>query len=95
MSRFLGSYHNTPHTVTGSTLAEMLPGRSPRTRLSLVHPCLSDHLTQKAETSVGDKQPRQFVVNQQVAVCDLQPHCPAKWYRTTILKWLDLLHMKS
>ena len=57
----------------------------------MVHPCLSDRLTQKAEASVGDKQPRRFVINQQVAVRDFRPHCPAKWYRTTILKCLGPL----
>ena len=57
ISRFLASYRNTPHTVTGRAPAEILLGRSPRTRLSLVHPCLSDHLTQKAEANVGEKQP--------------------------------------
>ena len=88
ISRFLASYRNTPHTVTGRTPAEILLGRSPRTRLSLVHPCLSDHLTQKAEASVGSRQPRQFKVNQKVLVRDFRPHCPTKWYQTTILKCL-------
>ena len=86
VSQFLASYRNTPHTVTGRTPPEVLLGRSPRTRLSLVHPCLLDRLTQEAEASVGDKQPRWFVINQQVAVRDFRPHCPDKWYRTTILK---------
>ena len=70
ISQFLASYRNTPHTVTGRTPAEVLLGRSTRTRLALVHPCLSDRLTQKAEASVGDKHPRWFVINQQVAVRD-------------------------
>ena len=91
ISRFLASYRNTPHTVTGRTPAEILLGRSPRTRLSLVHPCLSGHLTQKAEDSVGSKQPRQFKVNQKVLVRDFRPHCPTKWYQTTILKCLGPL----
>ena len=59
----------------------------------MVHPCLSDQLTQKAEdsTSVGDKQPIKFVINQQVAVRDFRRHRPAKWYQTTILKCLGPL----
>ena len=89
ISRFqLASYRNTPHTVTGRTPTEILLGRSPRTCLSLVHPCLSDHLTQKAEANVGKKQPRQFTVNQKVLVLDFRPHCSTKWY---VLKHLGLL----
>ena len=91
ISKFLASYHNTPHSVTGRTPAEILLGRSPRTRLSLVHPCLSDHLTQKAEANVGTKQPRQFKENQKVVVRDFRPHRPAKWYQSTILKCLGPL----
>ena len=49
ISRFLASYRNTPHTVTGRTPVEILLGRSPRTRLSQVHPCLADTLAQKKE----------------------------------------------
>ena len=33
ISRFLASYRNTPHTVTGRTATETLLGRSPCTRL--------------------------------------------------------------
>ena len=91
ISKFLASYRNTPHSVTGRTPAEILLGRSPRTRLSLVHPCLSDHLTQKAEANVGTKQPRQFKENQKVVVRDFRPHRPAKWYQSTILKRLGPL----
>ena len=78
ISQFLASYRNTPHTITNRTPAEILLGRSPRTRLSLVHPCLSNRLIQKAKASVGNKRPRQFVVNEKVAVRDFRPHSPAK-----------------
>ena len=91
ISRFLASYRNTPHTVTGRTPAEILLGRSPRTRLSQVHPCLADTLAQKTEEGVGSKQPRQFKENQKVLVRDFRPHCPSKWYLTTILKCLGSL----
>ena len=37
ITRFLASYRNTPHTVTSRTLTEVLLGRLPHTRLSLVH----------------------------------------------------------
>ena len=94
ISKFLASYCNTPLTVTGRTPAEMLLGRSPRTRLSQVHPCLADTLTQKTEESVGSKQPRQFKEKQKVLVCDFWPHCPSKWYQTTILKCLESLTYK-
>ena len=56
------------HTITGRIPTEVLLGRSPCTKQSLVQPCLSDHLTPIAEASVGDKQLGQIVINQQVAV---------------------------
>ena len=71
--QYLASYCNTPHTITNRIPAEILLGRSLRARLSLVHPHLSDHLTQKVEAIFGNKQPRQFVVNEKVAVRDFQP----------------------
>ena len=85
----MASYRNTPHIITSRT--KVLLGRSPRTRVSLVHPCLSDRLTQKAEASVGSRQPSKFDVNQKVVVCDFQPHCPDKWYKATISKCLGPL----
>jgi len=53
ISHFLANYRNMPHSITGRTPVEVLLGRFPHTRLSLVHPCLSDRLNAKAEEQVG------------------------------------------
>ena len=45
IAKFLMSYRNTPHSVTGKTPAEVLLRRSPRTRLSLIHPCMSQRMS--------------------------------------------------
>ena len=42
VAKFLASYRFTPHTVTCRTPAEILLGRLPRTRLSLIHVCHSE-----------------------------------------------------
>lgn len=91
VSRFLASYRNTPHSITGRTPAEILLGRSPRTRLSLVHPCLSDRLNAKAEAQVGDKPPRSFSVDQEVSVRDLRPNSVNKWRKGKVTKRLGTL----
>ena len=57
ISGFLASYRNAPHSITGRTPADILLGRSPHTRFSLVHPCLSERLDAKAEAQVGEKPP--------------------------------------
>ena len=41
IAKFVASYRNTPHSITGRMPAEILLGRSPRTCLSLIHPCMS------------------------------------------------------
>ena len=57
IAKFLTSYRNTPHSVMGRTPAEVLLGRSPRTRLSLIHPCMSQRLSVATEERVGDQSP--------------------------------------
>ena len=91
ISCFLASYRNTPHSITGRTPAEILLGRSPRTRLSLVHPCLSDRLSAKTEAKVGDKLPRSFSVDQQVFVRYLRPNSTDKWRKGKVTKCLGTL----
>ena len=91
ISRFLASYRNTPHSITGRTPAEVLLGRSPRTRLSLVHPCLSDRLNAKAEEQVGSQPPQSFANNQQVLIRDLRPKATEKWRRGKVTKRLGTL----
>ena len=41
IAKFLAVYRSTPHSVTGRAPAELLLGRLPRTRLLLIHPCVS------------------------------------------------------
>ena len=49
LSKFLASCRNTPHSVTGRTPAEIVLGRAPRTRLSLVHPCMAQRMSIASE----------------------------------------------
>ena len=43
------AYRNTPHTVTGKTLAEVFLRRAPRTRLYLLKPSLKAQVEKKQE----------------------------------------------
>lgn len=47
VSRFLFAYRNTPHTTTGSSPAELLFSRRPRTRLDLIRPSVEAHVVKK------------------------------------------------
>ena len=58
LSRFLFRYRITPHTTTGQTPAELLMGRLPRSRLSLVRPDLSDRITMKQSRQAQDHDRR-------------------------------------
>ena len=60
IAKFLATYRNTPHVTTGKTPAELLLKRSPRTRLSLIHPCVENKMRNSAEDAVGEHQPRMF-----------------------------------
>ena len=92
ITKFLSSYRNTPHTVTGRTPAEILLGRAPRTHLSLVHPCLSNTLSTKAEMKVGSTLLRNFDEGQEVLVRDHRPNTKTKWRRAKILARLGPLN---
>ena len=91
---FLATYRNTPHTVTERTPAEILLGRAPRTRLSLVHPCLSQTLSSKAELKVGNTPLRNFEEGQEVLVRDHRPNAKSKWRKAKILARLGPLSYK-
>ena len=47
IANFLFMYRNTPHTTTGHTPAELFLKRQPRTRLSMVKPCLASKVKMK------------------------------------------------
>ena len=49
LAKFLFSYRNTPHTLTGETPAKLFLNRQPRTRLSLLEPNLADVVEAKQE----------------------------------------------
>ena len=57
ISKFLASYRNTPHSVTGHTPTEIFMGSAPRTRLSLVHSCMAQRMCIAAEEQVGSQSP--------------------------------------
>ena len=69
---------NTPHSITGRTPAEVLLGRSPRTRLSLIHPCMSQRMSIAIEERVGNKSPRTFTVGEAMLLRDLCPSAASK-----------------
>jgi len=64
VAKFLSSYRNIPRSVTGRILAKVLLGRSPRTRLSIVHPCMSQRMSVALEEWVGGKSPQNFEIGQ-------------------------------
>jgi len=50
ISKFLASYRNTPHSMSGRRPAEILLGRARRTHLFLVNPCV----VQRASTATEE-----------------------------------------
>ena len=79
IAKFLASYRNTPHSITGRTPAKVLLGRSPRTRLSLIHPCMSQRMSIAIEERVDNKSPQTFTVGEAVLLRDLRPSAASKW----------------
>ena len=92
IARFLASYCNTRHSTTSRTPAELLFNRAPRTRLSLVHPCISQQVEQTVEEHIGNHQPRHFSVDSIVIIRDLHPNAPEKWRKGIITKVLGPLN---
>ena len=78
IAKFLASYRNTPHLITGRTPAEVLLGCSHRTHLSLIHPCMSQRMSISLEERVGDKPPLTFTNGQAVLLKDLRPTAASK-----------------
>ena len=92
IARFVVTYRNTCHTTTSWTPAELLFNQSPRTHLSLVHPCTPQRVEQSVELKVGDHQPRAFVTNDEVMVRDLRPNATDKWRTGTVTRILGPLN---
>ena len=88
LSRFLFSYRNTPHTVTGQTPAELFLKRTPRTRLSLLHPNLAQHVEEhqtkvKQQHDAGRSKTRGFLPGDMVLVRKFRGK--DKWQRGTMI----------
>ena len=75
-----------PHITTGRTPAEVLLKWLPRTRLSLIHPCVEHRMQTAAEKGIGEHKPRKFNVGQSVALRDFWPNATTKWRQATITK---------
>ena len=90
ISRFLLTYRITPHSTTGTSPAELLFSRRPRTRLDLVLPDLSGRVraNQQRQKQARDKHTKHrfFRSGDAVFVCDL----PSKkdWLSGTIFRSL-------
>ena len=82
LSCFLFKYRLTPHSTTGSSPAELLLGRRPRSRLDILHPDLavrveSRQAAQKQDHDTRGISERKFVEGDLVYVRDFR--FPKKW----------------
>ena len=79
IAKFLAAYKSTPHLVTGRAPTELLLGRLPRTRLSLIHPCVSWQVSLTTEQGVGSKSSIAFNIGEKVLLQNLHPNALQKW----------------
>ena len=90
LMRFLLSYRTTPNATTGVSPAELLFGRTLRTRLSLLRPDVSTKVQEKqaSQKQNHDKKSkeRQFYEGQSVLVENNKPE--PKWVLGTVLEKL-------
>ena len=86
IAKILAAYRNTPHITTSKTPAELLLKRLPRTRLSLIHPCVEHRMQSVAEQTIGEHQPRVFKERQPVALMDFRPNATTKWRQATVIQ---------
>ena len=85
IAKFLATYRATAHSVTGKAPAEILLQRLPRTRLSLIYPCMPRRMSITLEQRVGHRPPILFNEGQDMLLQDLRPNAPQKWRRAVIL----------
>ena len=88
LSSFLFSYRNTPHTVTSQTPAELFLKSTPRTRLSLLHPNLAQHVEEhqtkvKQQHDAGRSKTRGFLPGDMILVRNFRGK--DKWHRGTVI----------
>ena len=81
VAQFLAKYRVTPCVTTGRAPAELLLGRLPRTKLSLLKPSLQARMQSEISTKVS----RSFVTGQPVLVRDLRPSAADKWQHAVIV----------
>ena len=87
---YLFKHRLTPHTTTGRSPAELLLGRLPRSRLSLIRPNIVDDvlIKQNAQKEQYDKsvRPRSFSVDDPVLVRNMVPtgSNSQKWFLGTV-----------
>ena len=86
LSRFLFQYRLTPHTSTGSSPAELLFGRRPKSHLDFIHPDLSAKVTLQQErqhlASESGASIRAFLSGDKVYVRNFSPSTSSS------VKWL-------
>lgn len=81
---FLLSYRTTPHSTTNRTPAEMMSGRNLRTKLSAVHPSISDRIQKQ---SSSEKPTRQIEIGEPVLARDYR-HQKETWIAGVVSKKL-------
>ena len=70
IGNFLLAYRNSPHSTTNESPAKLFLGRSIRSRLDLVKPCVKDAVQKKQFDSLTDSKRPQFDVGDNVMVRD-------------------------
>ncbi|XP_043199020.1 uncharacterized protein K02A2.6-like isoform X1 [Amphibalanus amphitrite] len=78
--QFLARYRVTPCSSTGRAPAELLLGRMPRTKLSLLKPSVTQRLKGPGEYVYS----REFLAGDSVLLRDLRPGSATKWRRATV-----------
>ena len=80
VSQFLARYRVTPCSSTGRAPAELMLGRMPRTKLSLLKPSVSGRM----RGPEGFVYSREFVAGDAVLLRDLRPGSAVKWRPATV-----------
>ena len=80
VSQFLARYRVTPCSSTGRAPAELMLGRMPRTKLSLLKPSVSGRM----RGPEGFVYSREFVPGDAVLLRDLRPGSAVKWRPATV-----------
>lgn len=80
IANFLLAYRNSPHGTTGETPAQLLLGRSLRSRLDLVRPSVHDTVSEKQK--VVETKASKFKVNDEVMV---RTYHGSKWLHGKII----------